>query len=81
MLRSLFFAVAYAVQVNVFMIPCNGIAAFARGSAFAHFSYPTLLTMSAVVAFVFALVFRLSLGGEQSARVPMTLTATRHDLV
>jgi predicted MFS family arabinose efflux permease len=60
----------------------NAIAAFASGSAFAHFGYPAVLTMAAGVAFVAALVFRLSLGGrEQPARAPLGLATTRHDTI
>jgi predicted MFS family arabinose efflux permease len=60
----------------------NAIAAFAGGSAFVHFGYPAVLTMSAGVAFVAALVFRLSLGGrEQTSRAPIGLAVTRHDTI
>jgi predicted MFS family arabinose efflux permease len=58
----------------------NAVAAFASGNAFAHFGYPAVLTMSAGVAFVAALVFRLSLSGrEQTSSVPMPLAAAPHD--
>jgi MFS family permease len=60
----------------------NAIAAFASGSAFAHFGYPAVLTMSAGVAFIAALVFRLSLGRrEQLSRVPLALAVTPRDSV
>ena len=60
----------------------NAVAAFASGSAFAHFGYPAVLTMSAGVAFVAALVFRLSLGGrDQTSRVAIALATSRQDTI
>jgi predicted MFS family arabinose efflux permease len=60
----------------------NAIAAFAAGSAFAHFGYPAVLTATAVVAFIAALLFRLLLGKREPVTLaPLALAASRQDTI
>lgn len=58
----------------------NAIAAFAGGSAFARFGYPVVLTVTAGIALVAALLFRALLGKRESAaHAPLALAISRQD--
>jgi MFS family permease len=58
------------------------IAAFASGSAFAHFGYPIVLAATAGVALVAALLFRGLLGNREAAsHAPLALATSQQDTV
>jgi predicted MFS family arabinose efflux permease len=59
----------------------NAVAAFAAGGAFARFGYPAVLTATAVVAFIAALLFRLLLGKHDPVTHAALSLASRQDTI
>ena len=70
-----------ASALNFLVVSAAGaVAAFASGSALAHFGYPAVLTMTAGVALVAAVLFRVLLGKREPApHAPLALATSRTD--